>query len=112
MPRRAMSVCSKPGCHELTRGGRCVKHIRPPWPHAEPSRHARGYDSAHVRLKKQVLQEEPQCRYCGDPSTTMDHILPKAQGGTSERHNVCGCCEKCQRSKAGREGNAAKRARV
>ena len=110
MPRKPMSECAKPGCHERTRGGRCVKHIRPPWQHATPSRHARGYDSKWVKLRARVLVEEPYCA-CGRESTTVDHIQPKSQGGTDARANLRGCCRRCQQSKAGREGNAAKVAR-
>jgi 5-methylcytosine-specific restriction endonuclease McrA len=65
--------------------------------------------------RRRVLAEEPYCRYCWDErkarvkSTTVDHMVPRFKGGGHERSNLAGCCETCQRSKAGREGNEAQR---
>ena len=43
------------------------------------------------------------CHYCGghfDPSQlTMDHVVPVARGGRSERGNVVPCCKDCNSRK-------------
>ena len=43
------------------------------------------------------------CHYCGKkfpPSElTMDHVIPVARGGKSDRGNVVPCCHACNQSK-------------
>lgn len=43
------------------------------------------------------------CHYCGrrsDPSElTMDHIIPLARGGRSEKFNLVPCCKICNTKK-------------
>lgn len=43
------------------------------------------------------------CHYCGrtfKPSElTMDHVIPVARGGRSERGNVVPCCKECNNDK-------------
>jgi hypothetical protein len=36
-----------------------------------------GYGSAWRKLRKRVLLEEPNCRRCGEPSTDVDHMIPR-----------------------------------
>ena len=47
-----------------------------------------------------------KCHYCGRafaPSElTMDHVIPVARGGTSDRHNVVPCCKACNSAKKAR----------
>ena len=53
-----------------------------------------------MRLRQQVLIEEPVCRICGrKPSTQVDHINPVSKGGTDERDNLQGACEECHEEK-------------
>jgi len=53
-----------------------------------------------MRLRQQVLIEEPVCRICGrKPSTQVDHINPVSKGGTDERDNLQGVCEECHEEK-------------
>lgn len=43
-----------------------------------------------------------KCCYCGEPlgrSGTLDHVIPKALGGTADLHNVVSCCLACNSSK-------------
>jgi 5-methylcytosine-specific restriction protein A len=37
-------------------------------------------------------------------ATTVDHIRPKARGGTDATSNLQACCDRHQRMKAAREG--------
>lgn len=110
MPQRPLTICAEPGCHRLVRKGRCPQHARRPWAQSL-SRQERGYDAAWDKARRRVLREESVCRLCGrEDEPTVDHIIPKSQGGTDARHNLQRLCKRCQQEKAAREGNAAKAA--
>lgn len=110
MPCQRMAM----GCPHLRP---CPVHgARRPW-EQRLSRQARGYGAAWERIRPPVLREEPRCRWgslpdepgpCWADSTTVDHIVPKAHGGTDERANLRGLCREHQQRKAGREGQNAK----
>ncbi|WP_309474759.1 HNH endonuclease [Dissulfurirhabdus thermomarina] len=44
-----------------------------------------------------------RCHYCGRfvgaAALTMDHVVPLARGGTSERHNLVPACKDCNNRK-------------
>jgi 5-methylcytosine-specific restriction enzyme A len=44
-----------------------------------------------------------KCHYCGKKfrpdELTMDHVIPLARGGTSERHNLVPACKDCNNKK-------------
>jgi 5-methylcytosine-specific restriction enzyme A len=102
----ARSICFVAGCSRLQP---CLTHQRKPWPHRLPSKQERGYGYEYLRLRKRVLEREPLCYVChAAPSTTVDHELPLAEGGTHAEANLRGCCARCQQSKAGREGARAR----
>lgn len=74
-------------------------------------------DMRHV-----VLVEEPICMVCmRRPSSQVDHKIPLCKGGTDDRENLQGICEKChdektckdlgikQRDKIGIDGYPIKR---
>jgi 5-methylcytosine-specific restriction endonuclease McrA len=63
---------------------------------------------AGIRLRRQVLTEEPTCRYCVAPATQVDHRLAIASGGTSERSNLAALCATCHRAKSQRERKAVR----
>lgn len=78
------------------------------WP--TTSRHARGYGTAHDRMRKRVLKEEPLCYIClavdpprFTPSAIADHKVPKSKGGGDERKNYGGCCKPCHDAKTAEE---------
>lgn len=113
MAKRAMQPCLHPGCLEVVRPGEryCGTHrreITKAYDRQRGSAAARGYDARWRRLRKQVLSEEPLCRACLAegrlmPSTDVDHIVPKSQGGTDDRSNLQGLCHKCHSRKTARE---------
>lgn len=80
------------------------------------SRHERGYGREHDTMRRVVLAEEPLCRLCRakeppqfTPATIADHIRPKAEGGTDERENYQGLCDRCSKAKTARESARARR---
>ena len=60
---------------------------------------------ASVRRAQIYLRDGYRCQYCGEHKAasqlTLDHILPRAQGGASLPENLVTACEKCN----GRKGN-------
>ena len=63
----------------------------------EKARRLRQTDWWRAKLQKGV------CHYCGRAvgaaNLTMDHVVPVARGGRSERGNVVPCCRACNASK-------------
>ena len=60
-------------------------------PDHRPSRQARGHDAEYERNRRRVMAEEQMCGICGGPGRDddeADHILPRSQGGGSERENL------------------------
>lgn len=73
-------------------------------------------DEAHIRRERErarVLRKSPwwqaqlaqgQCHYCKGhfdaDALTMDHLIPVARGGTSDKSNVVPACFACNQSKA------------
>lgn len=67
------------------------------------------------RIRAQVLKSEPRCRSCGVKATTVDHIVPRAFGGSDRRENLQPLCRHCHAEKTaaeGREGRRRKRANL
>ncbi len=57
--------------------------------------------------RKNVLTRDGYtCQYCGDEHSsaelTIDHVIPKVQGGGNEWTNVVACCRGCNMRKGGR----------
>lgn len=40
------------------------------------------------------------CGYCGEPATSLDHIIPRFRSGSSYRHNLIPACRRCNSNKA------------
>lgn len=129
MSPRALRACPRPGCPNLIGDGRqCAnpEHRKRSWaPRASAAE--RGYarlvvpvpcargGQAHATwasLRACVLERDGhRCADCGAAgATTVDHRRAKAQGGTDDEANLVACCARCQASKAGREGSAARQA--
>ena len=69
------------------------------------SRQERGYGAAWDRLRAVVLRRDNHlCQPClrtGRPTqaTEVDHIKPKAEGGTNEADNLQAICSPCHAAK-------------
>ncbi|MFJ8603403.1 holin [Streptomyces shenzhenensis] len=81
--RRALTVCSVPGCPHLTPTGRCTQH-RQQAEQQRGSARQRGYGQQHEqRFRPGVLARDPSCQCtdtshghgspCGQPSHHADH---------------------------------------
>ena len=75
-----------------------------------PSAALRGYDRRWRRLRRMVLAREPLCRACRamappryTPSTQVDHIVPKSEGGPDTFANLQGLCATHHSQKTGRD---------
>ena len=98
-----MKVCAEPGCPALVaKGSHCPLHLRKPWA---------GTGTYHLKssMRKRVLKEEPICRICGiRPSTRVDHIIPRFQGGGDNRENLRGICDICDKRRIGKQAAAGR----
>ena len=104
---RSAKPCIEPGCPRLTRAGsRCPEHerlVNQRRDQLRGSRYARGYDNHWMQLSKQVLERDGYaCAYCGGLATTVDHVLPKAKGGSDDPGNLVAACARCNSRKGAR----------
>jgi 5-methylcytosine-specific restriction enzyme A len=99
--------CAVPYCPKLAeKRGRCVEHARQ-YERDRGTAAQRGYDAAWRRLRLAILARDPICRDesgCLELSTEVDHILPKALGGTNELSNLRGMCRYHNRSRSFSKG--------
>lgn len=62
----------------------------------------------HVRFcrKNVYLRDDFRCQYCrkefAPRDLTLDHVVPRTQGGPTEWGNVVSACARCNRRKGGR----------
>lgn len=87
-----------------------------PWP--TTSRHERGYGTAWDKLRKQVLVRDKHlcqpCRRIGrvTPATQVDHVKPKAKGGTDDMRNLQAICTPCHADKTAQENGVKPRVEI
>lgn len=119
MPRKAPTPCRHFGCRNVvTEPGFCTEHAREQtgWvsDKRRGSRHARGYGAAWVKLRELVLKRDGGlCQPClrarrVTRATQVDHIKPKAEGGTDEESNQQSICDACHKAKTARESARAR----
>lgn len=105
MPRKPPSPCTQRGCRKhATNRGRCEDHQRPAWHTSTASATERGYGSAWRRISKAKLAVNPLCERCLSEGRTtaaksVDHIRPKARGGTDRWENLMSLCQPCHDEK-------------
>ncbi|EIC82092.1 HNH endonuclease [Serratia sp. M24T3] len=113
MPARIPRACRHRGCAKTTvhRSGYCPDHINTGWEQHQQgkSRHERGYGVSWDKLRPIILKRDKHL--CQEhlrqgipvPATTVDHIKPKAQGGTDDHDNLESLCWPCHRTKTAKE---------
>ena len=58
--------------------------------------------------RKGVLERDGYiCAYCFEYANTIDHVIPKCDGGASDWMNTVACCKSCNTKKAGRTPEGA-----
>lgn len=78
------------------------------WRH-DKSRHERGYGAQWEKLRLIVLaRDDFMCRVCmargrPTPATQVDHIVPKARGGSDDMGNLQAICDDCHKAKTASE---------
>lgn len=81
------------------------------------SRHERGYGSRWVRLRRSVLERDGHlCQLClkrgrPTPATEVDHVTPKAKGGSDDEENLMAICGSCHKEKTAADSGAKPRLR-
>ena len=78
------------------------------WDHGGKTSHQRGYGATWQKLRAYVLASEPLCRECQatgrvTPATDVDHVRPKAEGGTDAVENLQPLCRSHHIAKTKRE---------
>lgn len=82
------------------------------------SRHARGYGAAWDKLRVFVLRRDKGlCQPClkrgrTELATEVDHIIPKAKGGTDDEANCQAICRACHADKTTLESGGRPRATI
>ena len=61
------------------------------------------FERKSLSRKNILLRDHNTCQYCGkvfNPSElTLDHVIPKSRGGSSNWDNLVACCKKCNNRK-------------
>ncbi|HCR3444643.1 TPA: HNH endonuclease [Morganella morganii] len=115
MPPRIPRACRKRGCAKTTtdRSGYCEEHRNTGWENHQQgkSRHERGYGTKWDKLRTAVLSRDKHlCQQClredrATEAKTVDHITPKAHGGTDAESNLQSLCWPCHYRKTATERN-------
>jgi 5-methylcytosine-specific restriction endonuclease McrA len=96
MTMKACAICGRPFQVTGPKQSRCPDHLKPPL-----SRHRQ-----YRKLREQLLAAHPFCHLCGKPFTdpddppVLDHVTPRAYGGTDDPSNL----KPAHRSCNGRKG--------
>lgn len=79
------------------------------WDHGGKTRHQRGYGTAWDKLRATILDRDNHlCQAClrngrPVPGNQVDHIKPKAKGGTDDESNLEVLCRPCHDKKSMRD---------
>jgi 5-methylcytosine-specific restriction enzyme A len=113
MPGRIPKACRVRGCPATTTDpdGYCDAHKGESWNRytAGKSRQQRGYGTEWDKLRPLILKRDKyQCQECRRngryvPANNVDHVIPKAQGGTDNPDNLQTLCDACHASKTAKE---------
>ena len=112
MPRAAKKPCRQSGCPVLIdQSGYCEKHKKKAWIRKEGKTTERGYGAAWRKIRKLVIRRDSGlCQPCLKNNrvtefNAIDHIIPKAKGGTDELSNLQCICNECHKQKTSTQDN-------
>lgn len=111
MPSLPPRPCTAPRCNKMaSKGGRCEDHQHKPWASNEgKTASERGYNYKWRKRRERILKRDSYlCQCClGNgiytKATDVDHITPKAKGGTDADDNLQSLCNPCHKEKTIRE---------
>ena len=120
MPGKPPRPCRASMCGGKTteRHGYCQDHVHlaTGWQRTQQgkSSSARGYGSHWKKLRRVVIQRDgglcQPCRQAGRITSfdEVDHIVPKAEGGTNSHDNLQCICDHCHKTKTQQEAARAR----
>ena len=116
MPSAAPRPCKHSGCGRLVLdvSGYCTQHQSEKYngrfgDARRGSRHARGYGTEWDRKRRIILRRDNGlCQVClqkgfVQEGNTVDHKVPKAEGGTDDDSNLQTICDDCHKEKTAQE---------
>ncbi len=115
MPTRAARPCKVAGCRALgDESGYCPKHQdrKKDGTFADPrrgSRHDRGYGYKWDKQRERILERDNGlCQVCLKrgvltAAKQVDHVVPKAEGGSDLDENLQSICDNCHKAKTASE---------
>jgi 5-methylcytosine-specific restriction endonuclease McrA/predicted nucleic acid-binding Zn ribbon protein len=62
-------------------------------------RRANGGRITSAEWEARLAEYDGRCAYCGEPGSTMDHVVPLIRGGPHTIENVVPACSRCNSSK-------------
>ena len=104
MPWKPKKPCAYPGCRELTVNRYCEQHQKLMDKRYDAYERSpvvkKRYGRAWKRIRDRKIRENPLCEECLKngvikAAEEVHHILPLADGGTSERSNLISLCRSC-----------------
>ncbi|WP_414455028.1 HNH endonuclease [Enterobacter quasiroggenkampii] len=114
MPPRTPKACRVRGCCSTTTdsSGYCDSHKGEGWRQYKlgQTRQQRGYGSKWEIIRARILKRDNGlCQLhirhgIVKQASCVDHIIPKAQGGTDDDANLQSLCWRCHATKTGKEG--------
>ena len=87
------------------------------WAHEKPA-HERGYDHRWRKLRARIMaRDRGLCVACKEAgrltaADEVDHIVPKARGGTDHPDQLQSLCRECHQSKTIRENGGRPRVEI
>ncbi len=81
--------------------------MTPIWEDVEQEHKFQSRDSVSERKRWEVWERDDfTCQICGERKfLTIDHIMPKVKGGSSEKENLQTLCKSCNSSKRDKKVN-------
>ena len=103
----AWSYANLASTHAALKDGR-IKHVRTDW--MIRAKLFRGLRDGTMRMgglfddERLALIAFPRCAYCDAAGPlAIDHLIPRAAGGTDDSHNLVRACQTCNSSKGRRD---------
>ncbi len=84
---------SRIGVYPIPTVVRLVSYVVTRW------RHSRGPAWSRAGV---LARDHRTCAYCGNPASTIDHVLPRSRGGANEWTNTVAACGRCNNRKGDR----------